>query len=149
MIGFPLSIVGAVVFVVLRRIFGFERAGLLDELVANALVFSSMLPVLYVMARLSLSQPAAALLQPMSLGDSWRATRGMGWRLTAVLLAAPAALTLILPFLVLGESVQFLAFYVLSYILSVSGTVFTIAVLSLAYGWFISQGLTTGAGAVD
>ena len=57
--------------------------------------WSVLIPLQYLSSRIALTLPAAALRQPMSFAGAWALSKGNGWRLTAVLLAAPAIYSLI------------------------------------------------------
>ncbi len=135
-VGIPLVLVGSVLSVIVRLGFGFEDYEGLDDVLTHVLLFAALLPFQYLMARLSLVLPAAALLEPMTFGQSWRQTRGMGWRLAAVLLAAPAVMTLVNPLLAIVQSTIFLPVYVISYLFNLFVAIFSIAALSLSYRWF-------------
>ena len=135
-VGFPLVVMGSVLSVIVRLGFGLEDYIGLDDVLTHVLLFVALLPFQYLMARLSLVLPAAALLQPMTFGQSWRQTRGMGWRLAAVLLAAPAVMTLVNPLLTIVQSTIFLPIYVISFLFNMFVAIFSIAALSFSYRWF-------------
>lgn len=50
-----------------------------------------LLPAQYLSSRIALALPAAALKRPLSIAQAWVLSKGNGWRITAALLAAPAA----------------------------------------------------------
>ncbi len=143
-IGLPLVLVGSVLFIILRVELGYGESGTLDGFVVSTSTFAVLLPFQYLMARLSLVLPAAALLHPMTFGQSWRETRGMGWRLAAVLLAAPAAMLVINQLISFARADFWLPSYLLSYVLNMFAGVFSIAALSLSYSWIMDEGLGTG-----
>lgn len=55
-----------------------------------SLMYLAALPTAYVLARLCLSLPAAAVADPLNLDGAWDVSRGNGWRLAIVVVLVPS-----------------------------------------------------------
>jgi hypothetical protein len=102
--------------------------------------FVSSLPMVLVVARLSVSLPGTAVERPISLGDTMRVTRGNTWRLFggSLLVYLPAYLVSVLGLAASASSSANLANVVISIVYFFSA-IAAIGFLSLSYRFFMRQ----------
>jgi hypothetical protein len=98
-----------------------------------------LIPLQYLSSRIALTLPAAAIQNPISFAEAWSLSRGNGWRITAVILSAPAAygvFALILDPILRADSV---AMQTILTIASLPIGVIVVGALSLSYRWIIEN----------
>ena len=141
MIGAGLMIVvGSVAFMVFRTTGGAGGAfaGLTGaELPVVALAFGGILgmPMMYIMARLSLVLPATAIGERPTLEEMWQLSRSNGWRMVLVMFLPSLFLV---PLSLWGLTLLddgMLSRFIWAFMLTVLG-VFGIAALSKSFSWF-------------
>ncbi len=98
-----------------------------------------LIPMQYLSSRISLVLPAAALQQTVSFSQAWSITRENGWRMTAIILTAPAIFSLFS--LITGPVLSSLLFVdmLIDALLRLILGVFIIASLSYSYIWFLKE----------
>ena len=144
-VSIPLVIHGAALpFLVFPR-FDPSNSSIASEYLKQAYIFGLLVPLQYVTSRFSLALPAAALCERMSLLQAWRESRGNGWRLTAVLLAAPIVYKVLLPLIDKDLFGHLVVYGVFISIVQIAMGIFAIAALSYSYQWFMNDGLGIGA----
>ena len=135
----PLAIYGFVV--ASRGILWSGWSGSLETLsfVATAAEWAVLIPSQYISSRVSLVLPAASLNRKMTFKDAWGLTRGNGWRITAVLLAIPAATEILwlVQYLALPIEGQFVK--TIWILISVVSGVLIVGALSFSYNWIINR----------
>jgi len=121
--------------------FWFDLNDIVDvpRYVFRAFSWGLLLPLQYLSSRIALTLPAAALRQPMSFARAWSVSRGNGWRLTAILLAAPAAISLLSPFIERPFSTLPVVYAAFGAITSLIVGVVVVAGLSYSYKWFLNE----------
>lgn len=139
-VGIPLVVYGAALPLLVFPRFDLTNPGIFAGYAREALELCLLIPLQYISSRFSLVLPAAALQEPMSLGQAWSETKGNGWRLTAILLAAPVTLSLLYPLFgrLFSESTVLNSTY--NTVTNILAGIFSIAVLSYSYRWFMSHG---------
>ena len=142
-VGIPLFVQGAALPILIFPRFDLSDTDIASEYLMQAYIIGLLIPLQYVSSRFALALPAAALREPMSLVQAWSESKGNGWRLTAIVLAAPISLRLLLPLIdgdALGHQMVYGIFMTVTQI--VVG-IFSIAGLSYSYYWFMNDGLGT------
>jgi hypothetical protein len=140
-VGIPLAIHGAALPTLVFSRFDPSNSNIAFEYLKQAYIFGLLVPLQYVSSRFALALPAAALREPMSLLQAWSESRRNGWRLTAVLLAAPFVYRMLLP-LIDEEAFSHLTVYgVFITVVQIAMGIFSIAALSYSYQWFMNDGL--------
>lgn len=140
-VAIPFMIYGAALPLLVFPRFDLSSGGIGQGYVKGAVELALLVPFQYISARFSLALPAAALQEPMSLLQAWSKSKGNGLRLTVAFLAAPTLMSLIHPLIgndTFGSTIVYGVF--------ITGTnilvgVFSIAVLSFSYYWFMNNGL--------
>lgn len=144
-VGIPLMVYGAALPILVFPRFDPSNTDIISSYTEQAYVLGLLIPLQYISSRFSLALPAAALRERMSLVQAWSESKGNGWRLTAIVLAAPVALKLISPLLnreTFGHPMAYAVFTTATQILV---GIFSIAGLSYSYRWFMNDGLGTDA----
>lgn len=140
-VAIPLMLLGAAMPILIFPRFDPSNSNIASEYLKQAYIIGLLIPLQYVSSRFALALPAAALREPMSLRQAWFESKGNGWRLTAIVLAAPVALKLLSP-LIDSEAFGHLMIYgIFSTITQIVVGVFSIAGLSYSYKWFMNEGL--------
>ncbi len=144
-IGLPAALVWGLIAVLATHYelpaFGTPDQDILTSYVSIVAMQVLLLPVHYLVARLSFVLPAAALGEPMTFGQAWQESSGNGWRLVILLMFAPYAFVLLGPLMSAGQTIAFWPLMIFSHILHFLGALFAIAALSLSYAWIMESDL--------
>lgn len=102
------------------------------------LIYIFILPAFYIFSRYSLILPATAIDKNRTLGWAWRASKGNGWRLAALIGFTPTIFNTLLSKLLnlIGDFLVVNLFY--ASILAVLA-VFEVCLISLSYAWVVTN----------
>lgn len=142
-VAIPLAIHGAALPTLVFPRFYPSNGSIGFEYLKQAFIFGLLVPLQYVSSRFTLALPAAALREPMSLLQAWSESRRNGWRLTAVLLAAPFAYRMLLPLIDKDAFGHLMVYGVFVTAGQLAVGIFSIGALSYSYQWFMNDGLGT------
>jgi len=130
-----LGVIGKLVSFPFPKVPNLIASNLAQELLP-AFIDLGFLPALYVAARFSLVLPSTAIDRPASLMDSWNKTKGVGWKMFAIIFLFPSILILLLANVSFGDG-QVLGF--LKLFLFIIVLIIEFSALSLAYQHLVKE----------
>ena len=116
----------------------FEARDIPIEVMA-VILWAPAIPIQYLCSRIVLTLPAAAIHRNLTFAGAWSLSRGNGWRITALTLAAPAASKLLSLAFFAVLPVESIVVRFLWSVVGILVGIVTIACLSYSYEWITSQ----------
>jgi hypothetical protein len=140
-VAIPVLVYGAALPLLVFPRFDLTNSDTVSRYIMETYKLGLLIPLQYISSRFSLALPAAALQEPMSLAQAWCKSKGSGWRLTAVLLAAPLAYKLLFPLIDSDVFDHLMVYGIFTTVVQIATGIFSIAALSYSYYWFMNDGL--------